>query len=248
MKKSTLALMAFIALAPAVALAQFQGVRVGGSVQAPDRIRYVAPVYPAVAQAARVSGIVILEAVVGVDGAPTDVRVLKSIDLLDEAAIEAVRQWRYTPTTLNGVPVPVIMTVTVNFALSANGIPGAPQNSGISAMSTGGMTQSEMPTEWNGKPIVRIGGVIKAPERTKYVAPGYPEIAQAANVTGIVIIEALVDEEGNVGTAKVVKSIPLLDQAALDAVMQWKYTPTLLNGAPVPVVMTVTVNFSIGGK
>jgi TonB family protein len=246
MKKTILALTAFLAIAPAAAMAQ-NPIRVGGNVQAPERIKYVAPVYPAVAQQARVSGIVILEAVVGTDGAVTDIRVLKSIALLDEAAIEAARQWRYAPTTLNGVPVPVIMTVTVNFNLSG-GIPVASQGSQVSTMQMGGMSQSEMPVEWNGKPIVRIGGTIKAPERTKYVAPAYPEIAQAAHVTGIVIIEALVDEDGNIGTAKVVKSIPLLDQAALDAVMQWKYTPTLLNGAPVPVVMTVTVNFSIGGR
>ena len=58
---------------------------------------------------------VIVEAVIGVDGSITDVKVLRSIPLLDEAAVEAVRQWKFTPTTLNGVPVPVVMTLTVNF-------------------------------------------------------------------------------------------------------------------------------------
>ena len=69
------------------------------------------------ARSARVSGIVILEAVIGPDGRVTDVTVLRSVALLDEAAVEAVQQWEYTPTLLNGVPVPVIMTVTVNFTL-----------------------------------------------------------------------------------------------------------------------------------
>ena len=77
----------------------------------------VPPVYPPVAQAARVQGVVILEAVIGPDGRVTDVSILRSVPLLDDAAIEAVRQWEYTPTLLNGVPVPVIMTVTVNFQL-----------------------------------------------------------------------------------------------------------------------------------
>ena len=77
----------------------------------------VDPRYPPVAQAARVQGVVILEAVIGPDGRVTDVKVLRSVPLLDEAAIEAVRQWTYTPTLLNGVAVPVIMTVTVNFQL-----------------------------------------------------------------------------------------------------------------------------------
>ena len=69
------------------------------------------------ARAARVSGVVILETVIGPDGRVTDVKILRSVPLLDDAALEAVRQWEYTPTLLNGVPVPVIMTVTVNFQL-----------------------------------------------------------------------------------------------------------------------------------
>ena len=75
------------------------------------------PVYPPHARSARVEGSVILEAVIGPTGRVTDVKVLRSAPLLDEAAMEAVLQWEYTPTLLNGVPVPVVMTVTVNFTL-----------------------------------------------------------------------------------------------------------------------------------
>jgi protein TonB len=77
----------------------------------------MAPVYPAIARAAHVEGVVILEAVIGENGAVRDVRVLRSIQLLDDAATEAVRQWRFTPTLLNGQAVPVVMTVTVAFKL-----------------------------------------------------------------------------------------------------------------------------------
>jgi len=92
-------------------------VRVGGNIQAPKKVKDVNPVYPPIAQSARVQGVVILEATIGPNGNVQDVRVLRSIPLLDAAAIEAVKQWAYTPTLLNGVPVPVIMTVTVNFTL-----------------------------------------------------------------------------------------------------------------------------------
>jgi periplasmic protein TonB len=92
-------------------------VRVGGSIRAPQQVKKVNPVYPAIAQSARVQGVVIIEATIGTDGRVTDAKVLRSIPLLDAAALEAVKQWVYTPTTLNGVPVPVIMTVTVNFTL-----------------------------------------------------------------------------------------------------------------------------------
>jgi protein TonB len=86
-------------------------------IKEPQRIAYIAPLYPEVARTARVQGMVILEAVIGPDGIVRDVRVLRSHPLLDEAAMAAVRQWRYTPTLLNGLPVPVVMTVTVTFRL-----------------------------------------------------------------------------------------------------------------------------------
>ena len=79
----------------------------------------VNPVYPPAAEAARVQGVVILEALIGTDGRVTEARILRSIPLLDQAALDAVRQWQYTPTLLNGVAVPVIMTVTVQFTLAS---------------------------------------------------------------------------------------------------------------------------------
>ena len=75
--------------------------------------------------------------------------------------------------------------------------------------------------------------------------PVYPPIAQSARVQGIVIVEATIGPDGAVKHAKVLRSIPPLDQAALDAVRQWVFTPTLLNGVPVPVIMTVTVQFTL---
>lgn len=91
--------------------------RVGGAVRPPQKIHDVPPVYPPIAQSARVGGVVILEAVIAEDGSVRDVHVLRSIPLLDQAAIDAVRQWRFTPTLLNGQPVPIVMTVTVRFDL-----------------------------------------------------------------------------------------------------------------------------------
>jgi periplasmic protein TonB len=93
-------------------------IRVGGNIRPPQKIVHVAPEYPAIARAARSSGVVILEALIGEDGNVRDVRVLRSLPLLDAAAIAAVRQWRFTPTLLNGEAVPIVMTVTVSFALN----------------------------------------------------------------------------------------------------------------------------------
>ena len=86
---------------------------------------------------------------------------------------------------------------------------------------------------------------MKVPVKTKHVAPVYPQIAQSAHVQGVVILEALLGPDGKVQDALILRSIPLLDQAALDAVKQWEFTPTLLNGSPVPVIMTATVQFTL---
>ena len=95
------------------------------------------------------------------------------------------------------------------------------------------------------KPIP-VGGVIRAPQRLSYVAPEYPAIALSARVRGLVIIQAVIDTSGRVQEARVLRSdSPLLNDSALVAVRQWVYSPTLLNGVPVSVVMTVTVSFEM---
>jgi protein TonB len=92
---------------------------------------------------------------------------------------------------------------------------------------------------------VRPGGDIKRPVKVKDVAPTYPEIARAVHKEGIVIVEATIGPDGKVQDARILRSIPLLDAAALDAVRQWEYTPTLLNGSPIAIVITVTVDFRL---
>jgi protein TonB len=78
-----------------------------------------------------------------------------------------------------------------------------------------------------------------------HVSPVYPRLALDAHKEGLVILEAVIGEDGSVRDVKVLRSQPLLDQAAIDAVRQWRFTPSMLHGEPVPVVMTVTVNFTI---
>jgi len=91
--------------------------RVGGDIQAPALVRRVEPEYPPVAVAGKITGTVILEATVDEAGAVTDVKVLRSILLLDQAAVKAVKQWRYQPLVLNGQAVPFILVVTLTFNL-----------------------------------------------------------------------------------------------------------------------------------
>ena len=92
---------------------------------------------------------------------------------------------------------------------------------------------------------VRIGGDVKPPKKIKHVDPVYPPEAKEAGIEGIVIIDAIVDKEGKVGHAEVVRSVPELDQAALDAVLQWEFEPTYIKGKAVSVRFTVTINFTL---
>lgn len=120
------------------------------------------------------------------------------------------------------------------------GVPG-----GLIGGIVGGLPSGPPPPPPKAAPV-RVGGDIREPQKTVHVNPIYPEIAKQARVSGVVILEAIIDPNGNVTNLSVLRSIPLLDQAAMDAVRQWRYQPTLLNGVPVPIVMTVTVQFNLG--
>jgi len=115
------------------------------------------------------------------------------------------------------------------------GVPG-----GVVGGVVGGLPDAPPPMQ-----AVRVGGQIKEPKKLKNVTPSYPDIARQARVQGVVILECTISPQGKVTQVTVLRGIPLLDQAAIDAVKQWVYTPTLLNGVPVPVIMTVTVNFRL---
>ena len=92
---------------------------------------------------------------------------------------------------------------------------------------------------------VPVGGVIRRPLKIHHVDPVYLPTARAAGIQGLVIIEATIGPDGKVVNARLLRGLPLLDQSALDAVRQWQFTPTLLNGVPVPVIMSVTVMFTL---
>ena len=93
---------------------------------------------------------------------------------------------------------------------------------------------------------LRVGGDVRQPKQVTRVEPVYPEDAKAAGVSGLVILEVLLDKDGRVKQATVLRHVlPSIDQAALNAVRQWTYSPTLLNGVPVEVAFTVTLNFTL---
>lgn len=118
---------------------------------------------------------------------------------------------------------------------------GPPDNAGTG----GGMGDgpSSVDTATGGGWPLPIGGALRAPRKTHQVLPEYPELARRAGVGAVVIVQCVIDVHGRVSDARVLRGHPLLDSSALEAVRQWRYEPTRLNGIAVPVVMTVTVTF-----
>lgn len=92
---------------------------------------------------------------------------------------------------------------------------------------------------------VRVGGRVKDPKLIRRMEPAYPALARQVHLQGVVVIDAIIDEQGNITEMKVVSGPPLLIQAAIDAVRQWKYQPTYLNEQPVSVQLNVIVNFRL---
>jgi TonB family protein len=226
-------------------------VRIGGNLPQPMRIRNINPVYPPEAQAKHTQGVVILELTIDGAGIPIDAYALRPVEGLTAAAIDAALRWRYRPQP--DLPR-LLMTVTVNFTLMDSGAVVGGVEGGVSGGVAGGIQGGVTGGIVAGSPLqpppppnapVRVGGNIRQPEKLKDVRPVYPKEAQDARVQGVVILEIVIGTDGKVQDAKILRSIPLFDQAALDAVRQWEYSVTQLNGTPVPVIMTVTVNFRL---
>ncbi|MBM3293982.1 MAG: energy transducer TonB [Candidatus Aminicenantes bacterium] len=109
---------------------------------------------------------------------------------------------------------------------------------------TGHAYSKEQMAEFAKRPPIRAEGEIQPPRQVKRVEPVYPEVARQARVEGEVILELTTDVYGRVQSVKVLRSIPLLDQAAVDAVRQWVYEPLIVDGQPRACVFTATVRFA----
>jgi TonB family protein len=234
-------------------------------------IRKVDPEYPELARRARVEGEVVLNISVNEEGYVSNVEVIRGHQLLRQAAVDAVKQWKYEPALSNGKPSAAKTTVMVHFVLPedptippqgiaggivgkipggvvggiAGGIPG-----GKGAIAGGTEAATVDPKQFikeEHDSSQQTGQIIEinAPESNliRKVPPEYPELARRARVEGEVVLKISVNEEGYVSNVEVISGHQLLRQAAVDAVKQWRYEPTVLNGKPVPVIATITVNF-----
>jgi TonB family protein len=192
--------------------------------QHPKLVKRVNPQYPPEALKAGVSGKVVIEATTGKEGDVTDAVVIDGHPLLNPAALDALRQWKYEPYIIKGVKKPVKFTVVMNFKLHKEEKTGSGEE----------------------KPLVVSSE--QRPKLVKKVNPEYPEDALKQGIQGKVVIEATTDKEGKVVEAKVMDGHPLLNQAALKALKQWEYEPYIIDGRKKAVKFTVVMNFHLEDK
>lgn len=236
--------------------------RVGGPVPSPPKVRDVPATYPPNARAAGISGVVFIDAVIDPEGNVTSARVVGSIPELDAAAVAAVRQWKYAPTVVDGKPVAVVKLVTLKFSSTpgsspADGIDVARfhEAQGHYADAEAALTQTialvrdlrrqAPPVQSAVRPISGAAGEIRSPVKIYDARPIYPKSAAEKKLQGVVILEATITKAGLVTNVRVLQSVPGLDEAALTAVRQWRYTPATNDGMAADVITTVTVNFAL---
>jgi len=213
--------------------------------------------YPKEAVEKGLQGTATLEAIFDGAGKVTDVRVIKGLaPVLDKAAIDAVRGMTFKNFLEILRPDARVLTVKASFMLPADksgakggvvggvmgGVVGGVLTAPTKAVSQ--ITNDEL-EKLQKLPPVKAEGALKPPALRKQVDPIYPEEARAAGIEGIVILEAVIDVWGRVESARVLKSIPALDKAAIDAVKQWVYELTVVDGKPRRCIFTVTVRFTL---
>lgn len=202
--------------------AEPQPVKPGNGVSSPRLVSDRKPTYTADAMRRGVQGVVLLECVVEPDGTATNVRVTRPLDPgLDESAVQALREWRFTPGVREGKPVRVLVEVEMAFTLRADG------------------------PSLDAPEVLRPGGGVTTPTVLQEVKPEYPAAKREAGIAGTVTLDCVVLPNGRVGDTRVTRALdPELDRQAIAALRQWRFTPGSRDGKPVPVRVSVDIDFT----
>jgi TonB family protein len=212
--------------APPVPAASGGLVRVPSGVLAGMLLSKPTPIYPERAKEAHVQGPVILHAFISKTGTIKRLEVISGNSMLANAAVDAVQHWTYKPFLLNGEPVEVETSITVNFSLD----------------DSSKTTEQSVGTDV----IEKIGGAVSAPVKIKGRNPMYTELARQDKVNGSVMVSLIVDKDGLPQKVHVTRGLgDGLDENAVEAVKQWRFKPAMKDGNPVAVAMSMEVQFKI---
>ncbi len=237
--------------------------RAGRDVEMPGVLRRREPEYPIEAAKRGITGYVVIEFVIAKSGEVRNARVAHSMPELDAEALTAIKGTQFDRARgQNATDIAATMAFafelrtetppTDEMDLARFYVQRADYASAETPISRAIVTLARalsceaMKSEIGNRPRPSGGAPVRQPEKIKDVTPNYPAAAQSAKVSGSVGIEGVVGPNGRLDCLRVVKSIPLLDQAALDAVSQWEYTPAILpSGEAIPMVVIVESNFTL---
>jgi TonB family protein len=192
-------------------------------IQVPMKVVYakilqsVDPIYPLEAKAKGIQGTVWLKGMIGIDGRAHDLKLVSGPRALVGAAEDAVRKWTFAPATFDGKPRAVPWDFHLNFRLDQT---------------------TEAPKR------IEVGSALMSQKLVHQVEPEYPAEAQRKGIHGDVVLRALVGKDGRVKSVEKLSGNPILAKAAIAAVRQWVYEPTLIHGQAVDVHLTVTISFA----
>jgi TonB family protein len=230
----------------------------GIDVPLPARMTEVPAEYPAKAFLDGVTGVVIVEALVDKDGRVKQARAAESVPGLDEAAVQAVKKWRFIPTNRNGQIVEVITYLPLRFGQTRDlwasdwlqvarfyFLRGLPKLAEATLDTARDRAQRDYDRYGEISGVTGTAGRQAVPPiRLMWVPPMYPPSALRAGVSGVVSLQVLVDRFGDVGRVVVLKPTPMLDLAAEESVMRWKYMAARANGQPVSMSLSAIVTFN----
>jgi TonB family protein len=190
-------------------------------------------------------------------------RIVVSIPQLDPSALSAVRKLRFAKPRFNGAPADIAATVALGFTIRRDPLPVSDQDVARFYVARDDVSAAEAPLARAFESIAREsecnaavadapgelrragGGGYEPPRKIKDVRPFYSALALKAKVTGNVAMDAVIGLDGRPTCVRVLRSVPLLDQAAIDAVSRWEFTPARRNGVPIPTRVSMEVNFAI---
>jgi TonB family protein len=202
-----------------------------------------APIYPPIAQAAHVQGVVVLHATISKEGKVAKLSLISGAPMLVTSAMDAVKQWTYRPFLLNGQPTEVETTINVNFALGESK-PGSAEDSGPVA-ATGESGSGAMTSAVAGAHYTMRDGAT-APVVISTQSPEYSEEARKAKIQGTVLLALIVGTDGLPADVHVVKRLGHgLDARAVEAVKQYKFKPAMKDGVAVAEPLNIEVNFKV---
>jgi TonB family protein len=200
----------------------------------------VLPPYPAAAADRQIEGQVEIRVITFPNGGLERAEIVSGDDFLAQPALDAARQWKFNPFLRNGKPVMAAARILFNFSLGK-------AQSGAEA-SAGGTVKSRVIESEPLLQRIRVGSGVAQGLVLHRVQPLYPPEARRARVQGTVVMQAAISREGTIQDLRVISGDPMLVDAALDAVRQWRYRPYILNGDPVEVDTQIEVHFTLSER